>query len=45
MRGNRHTFGLVAASIAVALALAGAAAAAVIGHRSTRPRGWRRASP
>jgi uncharacterized cupredoxin-like copper-binding protein len=35
MRGNSHTFGLVAASIAVALALAGAAAAAVIGHRST----------
>ena len=36
MRRNKHTLGLVAASVAVSLALAGAAAAALIGQRSAR---------
>jgi uncharacterized cupredoxin-like copper-binding protein len=36
MRLNKHTLGLVAASVAVSLALAGAAAAALMVHRSAR---------
>jgi uncharacterized cupredoxin-like copper-binding protein len=36
MHRNKHTIGLVAASVAVSLALAGAAAAALMGHRSAQ---------